>query len=274
MANKLALILAFILVCGPHSAQDFDVFQDDTESGNNPGAPAAVSTDNSPVDVILFVEEAGTYFGFDLTIVGTGDMQLESFAAEPNVVSNLEGNVLRANRVDPVGGQSGVLRIGTLRVRATDFGTVEVTGDYVNAAIATAAVTPNTLASTAACNPNADSDLDGPNDCEDNCRFAPNSGQEDTGGIGTTTPDGIGTACQCGDVNNSGVVNVTDVVLIKRAIAGLSPFNSVMHPALEAKCDVNDKTNDKCTGTDVVIIKRAIVGLSPGIQQVCRSAEP
>lgn len=274
MARKFALILAFMLVCGPHLAQAFAVFQDDTNLGNNPGAPAVVSTDNSPVDLILFVEEPGTYFGFDLTVVGTGAMELVSFTADPDVVSNLDGNVLRANRVDPVAGQSGVLRVGTLRVRAADLGTVVVTGDYVDTAITTAAVTPSTLASTGACNPNLDSDLDGPKDCDDNCPFASNSGQEDTGGIATTTPDGTGTTCQCADVNDSGVVNSLDVVLIKRAIAGLPPFNSVSHPTLVAKCDVNDKTNDNCTGSDVVIIKRAIVGLPPGIQQVCASAEP
>ena len=43
-----------------------------------------IAADNSPVDLILFVEEAGTYFGFDLTVVGTGGMELVSFAADPN----------------------------------------------------------------------------------------------------------------------------------------------------------------------------------------------
>ena len=61
-----------------------------------------------------------------------------------------------------------------------------------------------------------DDDGDGSPDACDNCPFVANPGQEDTGGINTTEPDGIGNACQCGDVTGNGIVNGQDANSIKR----------------------------------------------------------
>jgi hypothetical protein len=49
-----------------------------------------------------------------------------------------------------------------------------------------------------------------PMSVEDNCPYVPNSDQADADG------NGIGDACQCGDVNGDGYTNVTDALLIVR----------------------------------------------------------
>ena len=120
---------------------------------------------------------------------------------------------------------------------------------------------------------NADTDGDGIPDTVDNCPFTANPDQKDSGGVGTgSPPDGIGDACQCGDVNNDGVVTSTDTGVFGRAIVGLSPYFTV--PAMPGilKCDVNG--DGLCNSTDRVIINRALVGLAPGIQQKCTAAIP
>ena len=49
-----------------------------------------------------------------------------------------------------------------------------------------------------------DCDADGVADAVDNCPQRANPGQEDTGGIANAVADGIGNACQCGDVTANG----------------------------------------------------------------------
>ena len=68
-----------------------------------------------------------------------------------------------------------------------------------------------------------DTDRDGVANQFDNCPFLANANQADNGGLGfSTTPDGIGNACQCGDVTGEGQVNDTDAAFIKRQALGLS----------------------------------------------------
>ena len=147
-----------------------------------------------------------------------------------------------------------------------------------------------------------DLDGDGLSDSLDNCKNAPNNGnavctaagapiacctgagvgtcplQTDSGGINTSVPDGIGDACQCGDTNNDGKVTSTDVTVLKRALAGLSPAFSV--PGLGVglgKCNVAATATPGaagCTATDATVISRALAGLSPGIFQGCDAAAP
>jgi hypothetical protein len=106
----------------------------------------------------------------------------------------------------------------------------------------------------------------------DNCPLAPNASQTDTGGVGTmsTIPDGIGDACQCGDVNNDGIVTLTDKTILARSLALLSPdFNVTAMPGFN-KCSVT--TAHSCAVADKTIIARALAGLAPGIQQQCHAA--
>ena len=110
-----------------------------------------------------------------------------------------------------------------------------------------------------------DSDNDGVYDAVDNCPVTPNADQSDTGGIDTTVADGIGDACQCGDVNGDGTVTNTDANLIR-----LSQFGWTL-PAYDSSfCDVNGDGN--CTNTDAVVIQRTLLDLPPGITQACPAA--
>ena len=113
-----------------------------------------------------------------------------------------------------------------------------------------------------------DTDGDGVPDLIDNCPYTDNPDQTDTGGVGAgSPPDGIGDACQCGDVNNDGFVTGIDATLIQRAVApGVTNLPGYL------KCDVN--ADGICNNIDATIIQRAVVGLGPGVQQKCTAAVP
>jgi hypothetical protein len=117
-----------------------------------------------------------------------------------------------------------------------------------------------------------DADGDGVADASDNCPFTANPLQEDVGSIGLgSAPDGIGNACQCGDVNNDGRVTGVDGTLVKRASLALAPFpGGVGDLAGFEKCDVGGTSG--CTGLDGTFITRASLGLPPGVAQVCPAA--
>jgi cysteine-rich repeat protein len=115
-----------------------------------------------------------------------------------------------------------------------------------------------------------DTDRDGVPDLQDNCPYTANLDQKDSGGINTTTPDGIGDACQCGDVSGDGIVNTADSTVLARSLVGQSPYFSVGAMPGAAKCDLNG--DGVCSTVDLSILKRGLVGLSPGINQVCPAA--
>ena len=106
----------------------------------------------------------------------------------------------------------------------------------------------------------------------DNCPTAPNANQKDSGGINTTNPDGIGDACQCGDVTNDGIVNVSDKTILGRSLALLSPYFSVGAMPGFNKCNVNTPVNGSCDTGDKTVIGRTLANLPPGILQNCHAA--
>jgi hypothetical protein len=114
----------------------------------------------------------------------------------------------------------------------------------------------------------------------DNCQYEPNPTQSDVGGAGVTanTPDGIGDACQCGDVNNDGRANGTDGIVYNRANLGLNPYFLVSAmPGYPAKCNVNTSImapGGGCTGSDALAIARYALGLLPMVQQTCDATLP
>jgi hypothetical protein len=124
----------------------------------------------------------------------------------------------------------------------------------------------------------ADTDGDGVADPSDNCPDTYNPSQADSGGLGTALPDGTGDACQCGDVDADGQVQLNDATVIKRAILGLAPGLTapakcnVAGPADPADSDGDGVPND-CLLNDATVVKRAILVLSPGIAPVC-AGEP
>jgi hypothetical protein len=100
-----------------------------------------------------------------------------------------------------------------------------------------------------------DRDQDGFCDLEDNCPYIENSDQADHGGLLTNSPNGVGDACQCGDVTGDGLVNGIDSTFIRRQTLGLSaPLFLV-----PGNCDVTG--DGRCDGTDATIISRVVLGL-------------
>jgi hypothetical protein len=120
-----------------------------------------------------------------------------------------------------------------------------------------------------------DGDGDGVSDAADNCPLVGNPGQEDRGGVGVGSPaDGIGDACQCGDVTGDGRVTPSDAAVVQRSLL-VPPTATLTRPEL---CDVgagspNPATLD-CSISDAVVIRRAL--LSPptaSIGQTCPAAD-
>ena len=121
--------------------------------------------------------------------------------------------------------------------------------------------------------PTLDPDADAVAAYRDNCPFAFNPLQADGGGVMTTSPDGIGDACQCADVNDDGVVDGADVDAYRDELA--DPIGLGLTPAGVAKCSVIDSPGP-CEVLDVVVLERALepTPLAPGVDQVCAAATP
>lgn len=115
-----------------------------------------------------------------------------------------------------------------------------------------------------------DTDRDGVANQYDNCPFLANANQADNGGLGySTAPDGIGNACQCGDVTGEGQANDTDASFIKRHALGLSAALFLV----PRNCDVSG--DGICNGTDATLIRHAAAGsISALFGQNCPNARP
>ncbi len=111
-----------------------------------------------------------------------------------------------------------------------------------------------------------DADLDGIPDLSDNCVYVPNAGQEDAGGLHGPPADGIGDACQCGDLNSDGQVDLLDAATYQRDLAGLLP--EADDPD---RCSVIGGRLD-CEPNDEWTLREALVGIEPGVSQVCEAA--
>ncbi|HXZ86563.1 MAG TPA: thrombospondin type 3 repeat-containing protein [Myxococcota bacterium] len=118
--------------------------------------------------------------------------------------------------------------------------------------------------------PSGDVDADGVPDSLDDCPIAANPDQRDSGGVGTPTPDGVGDACQCGDVSNDGRIDAADVATLRDFLAG----RSSALPAPQ-KCDVGrGASTGACDLLDAVLLRRALAQLAPGIEPVCSAFRP
>ena len=120
-----------------------------------------------------------------------------------------------------------------------------------------------------------DLDVDGSGDACDNCLYAVNSDQADTGGVFAGSPDGIGDACQCGDVTDAvhagpdGGVNEFDGDEVRLFLAGVSTLPAA---ALVERCSVDGVTG-ACTVLDWVRLARAEALVEPSyVTQICRPA--
>jgi len=115
-----------------------------------------------------------------------------------------------------------------------------------------------------------DADGDGVPDATDNCPHFANASQTDTGGVGaSSTSDGIGDACQCGDVNGNGRVTTSDATLMTRSLL-VPPTATLVRPDL---CDVGGSLG--CSTAGAVIVTRALlVPSTASVQQACSPALP
>ena len=102
--------------------------------------------------------------------------------------------------------------------------------------------------------PVPDFDRDGVPDRSDVCPTAADPAQADSGGVGAgSAPDGVGDACQCGDVSGDGRVTLLDATLLTRA--QLQPPSAT--PAHPERCDVGGAAG--CSLADAVIVRRALL---------------
>lgn len=108
--------------------------------------------------------------------------------------------------------------------------------------------------------------------CDDNCPDVPNSGQEDDGGFNTNLPDGVGNACQLGDVDGNGIVDNADAVMIQDCAYGLPPCAGGGPELLPSpdNCDVSG--DGVCNSADARIIRRNLAGLTPCAEGVSKTA--
>jgi Tol biopolymer transport system component/chitodextrinase len=125
-----------------------------------------------------------------------------------------------------------------------------------------------------------DTDGDGVADASDNCPFAANGANEagvpgvgdqlDSGGVGAASaPDGIGDACQCGDVSGDGLVTLADTVGVQRSLLQ-PPTATLAHPD---RCDVGGPAG--CSLFDAVVLRRALLAPpTAAIGQQCAPAGP
>jgi len=115
-----------------------------------------------------------------------------------------------------------------------------------------------------------DADTDGVLDVADNCPHAPNPTQADSGGIGATSgADGVGDACQCGDVTGDGRVSSSDAIVIARSLL-VPPTAQQAMPQL---CNVGGSAS--CSSADAVVVTRALlVPPTASIAQSCAPALP
>jgi hypothetical protein len=123
-----------------------------------------------------------------------------------------------------------------------------------------------------------DADLDGVPDSIDNCRFRANPGQGDAGGFGASSgPDGIGDACQCGNVSGDGRVSPADVATYRQFLA--NPTGAPLSADAQARCVVLD-TGTACNIVQVSAIRRGLNAppLAPlttsAAAQVCAATKP
>lgn len=154
--------------------------------------------------------------------------------------------------------QGGAWRVGLTGFRDAGFQGEHFEGPFGYALVVAKLAAP------------VDSDGDSILDSLDNCPYTANPGQEDVGGLGNGSgPDGIGNACQCGDVNGDGRVTIADSISIQRALL-VPPTLVLAKPAL---CDVNG--DGRCTIADGIILRRALLAPPTAtVQQLCAPAVP
>ncbi|MGH2898005.1 MAG: hypothetical protein ACRDMZ_04970, partial [Solirubrobacteraceae bacterium] len=107
----------------------------------------------------------------------------------------------------------------------------------------------------------------------DSCDYVADPTQADRGGLGTTsTSNGIGDACECGELSNDGKIDAADVTILRNSLAMSGP---ALTPTQLARCAVigNSAT---CNVRTVSVMRKALgPPLVPSlIQPTCTAALP
>jgi hypothetical protein len=113
----------------------------------------------------------------------------------------------------------------------------------------------------------ADADSDGFCDLGDNCPHVSNASQENNDSLPA------GDLCQCGDLDDDGVVDSVDLELVRKVIVGSSGASS----AVLARCNVtglSDGGVSDCDLQDAFVIDRHVSGYASDIQDVCDAYQP
>jgi hypothetical protein len=113
-----------------------------------------------------------------------------------------------------------------------------------------------------------DSDGDGDADGADNCPRTANASQTDGGGFGSTTPDGIGDACQCGDVNGDARTDNADLAPLRAALAQSGP---ALSGAANRRCDSPSDTGE-CSIVSWARMRKRLAGTTAAHGQTCAAA--
>ncbi len=113
-----------------------------------------------------------------------------------------------------------------------------------------------------------DSDADGVADAADLCPRIADPSQADGGGFGTSTPDGVGTACQCGDVNGDGRVDSRDAAPLRAALARTS---GPLSGAANRRC-VSPSDTGECSIVSWARIQKRLAGATAAHGQTCAAA--
>jgi CSLREA domain-containing protein len=148
---------------------------------------------------------------------------------------------------------------------AGDFAfTGPLSGPYVTATAMAPLGSTSEFSSPAA----YDGDGDGAFDPFDNCPYVAND-QSDVGGVGASGPDGIGDACQCGDLDADGDADLGDAALLRGALA--DPAGAALPPAALEHCSVSGDPLG-CDVLDASLLVRANAALAPPLAQGCSAA--
>jgi uncharacterized repeat protein (TIGR03806 family) len=112
-----------------------------------------------------------------------------------------------------------------------------------------------------------DSDDDTRADASDNCPRTANTSQSDAGGLNSAGADGIGDACQCGDVNGDGRADAADFVPLRSALTKLTTLSG----AANRRCDSASDTGE-CSIVSWARLRKAVAGTPAAHPQSCAAA--
>lgn len=224
-------------------------------------------------DFSTFVEynDSDTRFGFSISADADGDPRVSAFGGTGSYVSEGVGSIYQNYEMvlDPDTGLAAILVDGVERVTGyagIPAGTVERRLIWGSAQSSS---TGRGHFHRVEWRVNRDVDRDGIRDEVDNCRYFQNNPNTDIGGVGAASgPDGIGDACQCGDLSSDGLVSAADVALFRDYL--VDPVANPLSAEALGRCEVLN--GGDCGLASVVAMERALASLEPGIGPFCAAA--